>query len=271
MDAKVEMLKRLGDTDPVVACKTYRSLETMGLMFTAPGKSVQREDLARFLAAELNATDPGGVNGEGNKKPPVPRYSIQVRRQIARLLGYVNGPAQVPALAEAMKDLELREAARCALARNPSDEATDALLAALNEIGPEFRVGLVGSLGNRRGDNVVKRLQMLVEDFDPRVQRAAADALAGIPEPSNDLVLSALSRKSCRPVDHSGLGPAARCSHPDCQLTRQAAHKARVRLAETLARSGNRAAARKICQDILHGEAGEAHKKAAKIALESMP
>ncbi|HON68943.1 MAG TPA: hypothetical protein PLS23_20875, partial [Phycisphaerae bacterium] len=59
-------------------------------------------------------------------------------------------------------------------------------------------------------------------------------------------------------------------SKQECRLTRQAAHRARVRLADTLARRGDTVTARKIYQDIRHSEAGEPQKKAAEIALAAM-
>ncbi|HOA71877.1 MAG TPA: HEAT repeat domain-containing protein [Phycisphaerae bacterium] len=251
MDPKVEMLKSLGNADPVVAYKAYYSLEMAALAFTAPGRTAVREEMATFLAGELNATDPGGKDAQGKNKPPVPRYTIAVRRQIIQLLGYVGGAAEVPALAAALKNLELREAARCALEVNPSAEATDALLAALDDVGPEFRVGVVNALGTRGGEKVVKALQGLVNDEDREVRIAAAYALARIGDAGSDATLVALSKQECR-------------------LTRQAAHRARVRLADTLARRGDTVTARKIYQDIRHSEAGEPQKKAAEIALAAM-
>lgn len=251
MDSKTEMLKSLGDADQAKAFKAYYALETTALAFTAPDKVAPRREMAAFLAGELNATDPGGVDDKGKEKPPVVRYSIAVRRRIARLLGYISGPAEVPALAEAIKDLDLREEARCALDRNPSDEATAALLAALNEIGPRFRVGVVGSLGDRRGEQVVKALQGLANDEDREARIAAAEALAKIPDATSDGVLVTLSKQECR-------------------CTRQAAHKARVQLAETLADSGNKAAARKVYESVRHSEAGEPQKQAAEIGLKGL-
>jgi hypothetical protein len=251
MDLKVEMLKSLGHADPVVAYKAYNSLETAALAFTAPGKTAVREEMAGFLAGELNATDSGGKDAQGKDKPPVARYTPAVRRQIIRLLAYVGGASEVPALAAALKDLDLREPARCALEANRSDQATDALLAALNEVGPEFRVGVVNALGGRGGEKAAKALQGLVNDEDREVRIAAAGALARIGDAGSDATLVALSKQECR-------------------CTRQAAHRARVRLAESLARGGDKITARKIYQDIRHSEAGEPQKKAAEIGLAAM-
>jgi HEAT repeat protein len=251
MQARVEMLKDLDNADQAVAYKTYQMLEMTALAYTARDKAAPREEMAAFLAAELNATDPGGKDNNGNDKPPVPRYSMRVRRQIARLLGYVAGAAEVPALAAAMKDLELREEARCALDRNQSEAATEALVAALDEVGPTFRVGVAGSLAGRSGSSVTKALQALIDDEDGAVRVAAADTLATIPNADSHDVLVTLSKRECRP-------------------TRQAAHKARIRLAETLARAGDKAAARKIYQAVRHSEAGEPQKKAAGIGLDSL-
>lgn len=251
MDAKVEMLKSLGAADPVAAYRAYQMLEMTALAFTAPGKESPRRDMAAMLAGELNATDPGGKDDKGKDKPPVARYSIGVRRQITRLLGCVAGAPEVAALAAAIKVLDLREDARCALHLNPCEEATDALVAALGEIGPRFRVGVVGSLGERRGEKVARALAQLVNDPDLEVRIAAADALAKLPDPAGDETLVLLSKQECR-------------------CTRQAAHRARVRLAETLAAGGDKNAARKIYQSIRHSEADEPQKHAAELALKSL-
>lgn len=251
MDSKVEMLKSLGSDKQVVAYKVYQTLEATAIAYTAKDKGPARQEMAGFLAAELNAQDPGGKDNKGKDLPPTPRYSAGVRRQIAGLLAYIGGAAEVPALAEAMKDLDVREAARMALDRNPSDEATEALIAALNEIGPAFRVGVVGSLGIRAGEKVVKTLQSLVNDPDGEVRIAAAQAMGKTADASSDAVLITLSKQECR-------------------CTRNAAYKARLQLAENLARKGDKGAARKICQSVLHSEADEPQKKAADIALKSL-
>jgi hypothetical protein len=251
MDLKIDMLRNLGAADPVVAFKTSQMLSTMAMASTAPDKSALRAEVAGFLAGELNATDPGGKDDKGKDKPPVQRYSTAVRNQVARLLGIVAGAAEVPALAQAMKDLDLRESARCALDRNRSPEATDALLAALAEVGPAFRVGVVGSLGDRGGERVTRALQGLADDEDVEVRLAAADALAKIPDAGNDAVLSQMSKQAC-------------------PCTRETATKARIRLAETLARAGDKSAARRILQDIRQSDAAAPQKKAAEIGLKGL-
>lgn len=251
MDPKIEMLKALGNPDQAAAYRAYQSLEVTALAYTAPGKEPACREMAAFLAGELNAKDPGGKDENGKDKPPVLRYSMPVRRQIVRLLTYISGPAEVPALAQAMKDLDLREDARCALDRNGSQEATEALLAAIDEIGPRFRIGVVGSLGGRGGEKTIQALQPLANDEDREIRAALADALAKCAEPAVDATLVLLSKQECR-------------------ITRQAAHRARLRLAETLAGKGNKAAARKIYQSVLHSEAIEPQKHAAETALKNL-
>jgi HEAT repeat protein len=251
MDPKVEMLKTLGNPDQATAYRAYQSLEVTALAYTAPDKVAARKEMAAFLAAELNATDPGGKDDKGKDKPAVQRYPIAIRRQIVRLLGHVSSAAEVPALAQALNDLDLREEARCALHNNRSEEATAALIAALGEIGPRFRVGVVGSLGDRRGEAVIKSLQQLVNDEDREVRIAAADALAKMPDAAGDATLAALTKQECR-------------------CTRAAAHKARIRLAETLANAGDKNAARKILQAVRHSEADEPQKHAAEIGLKAL-
>ncbi len=258
MDLNVSTLKKL-EGDQVTVFQTYQTLADMALKSTAPGKDKDRQELAAFLASELNAMDPAPPDkddkdkkkDEKKEKPPIQRYSFAIRNQIARVLGMVAGEAEVPALAAAMKELELREAARCALDRVKGNAADEALIKALEDVGPEYRVGVVGSLGDRNGDKVVKALQGLANDLDQEVRVAAFDALAKIPDASSDEVIAA----------------AAKCK---CPIARQAAVKARVRLAETLARSGDKSNARRILEDIRRSDANAPQKKAAEIGIKAM-
>lgn len=245
-----QMLESLGG-DQVESYQAFETIEAEAWQATAPGQSARRAELARFLAAELNATDPGGKDDKGNDKPPVPRYGMRVRNQVARLLGIVATDAEVPALAAALDPFDLRESARCALDRVASPNSTDVLIAALGQVGPAFRVGVVGSLARRSGENVTRALRSLANDPDAEVRLAAADALAGMPDAANDEMLSTMSKSACR-------------------CTRSAANKARIRLAETLSRAGDTTAARRIYHSVLHSEADEPQKDAAKAALEAM-
>lgn len=259
MDLDTNTLKKL-DGNQVTAFQTYESLLDMARKATAPGKADDRKRIAAFLAAELNATDPApkeeppkGKNNEPVKeKPPVPRYSMSARSQIIQLLGIVAGDDEVPALVTASQELTLREPVRGSLDRMRGQAATDALLAALTDVGPEYRVGVVNSLGVRGGKKVVQALQGLTDDVDNEVRLAAWDALARIPDAGSDAIIAA----------------AAKCK---CPVARLGANKARVRLAETLARSGDKAAARRIYEDIRRSDTvAPAQKQAAEIGIKAL-
>ncbi len=251
MDLKQDMLKNLGVDDQVVAYRAYENLASFADVSTAPGKAALREQLATFLAQELNATDSGGKDDKGKDKPRVPRYNMRARNQMVRLLAVVGGVREVPVLAAAMKHLDLRESARCALDRIDGEAATNALIAALNEVGPEFRAGVVNSLGNRSGAKVIKTLQPLITDNDAAVRLAAADALAKTADAGSDAALTLMSKQ-------------------ECPCARKAAINARIRLAENLAQSGKKPAARKIFQSIAQSDADLPQRKAAEIGLKSL-
>ena len=250
MDLTVDTLRKL-DADATTSYQAYQALETAARQNTATDRAAQRGAMAAFLASELNATDPGGKTAEGKDKPPEARYSKRVRNRVAQLLGIVGDAAEVPALATAMQELELRESARCALDRNRSEAATDALIASLAEIGPDFRVGVVGSLAKRAGEKVIRALQPLVDDEDTQVRLAALEAMAVLPEPQNEAAMLKLATSPC-------------------PCTRQAAAKARVRLAETLAKAGDKLSARRIWQAVRNSDADEPQKHAAERGLASL-
>lgn len=250
MDLNATTLEKL-DGDPAVSRQVLAELESMARQATAPGQDARRAEIASFLATELNAVRPGGKNDKGEDKPPVQRYSARVRNTIAQLLGIVGGPEQVAALALALLDLDLRESARCALDRIDSSASTSALILSLGASGPRFRAGVVNSLAARGGERVVKVLQSLVSDEDQEVRMAAVDAMAKIPDASSDAVLAGLAEAPC-------------------PCTRQAASKARIRLAEKLAQAGDGVAARRIYQAIRNSEADAAQKKAAELGLAAM-
>ena len=243
----------LGDKDQVVAYRAYKNLEETATRAGAPGLDSRRAGLAAALTAELLAKGEPPKNKQGKPKgPPPPLYSTGVREKLCRLLSYVAAAGEVPVLAELMGDLDVREMARFALDRNTSDAATDALITALDQVGPTFRVGVVNALGKRQGPKVLDALQKTAsEDAIPEVQIAAVEALANSPEPSNaDIVMK-----------------ATKCPVPG---HKSRAYKAAVRLAETLAGAGHKSAAVQLYRAIQAGDADEAQKKAAGIGLKTL-
>lgn len=251
MEAIESLTEQLGAADQTAAYKAYQSM--LRMVTVLPGNDPgQRGEIAAILAAQLNATVPGGKDKEGKERPPKIRYSTEVRNRLLELLAYVPVAKEVPAIAEAMKDLELRESARQALARNDTTEATQALVTALKQqSGPEFRVGVVNALAGRSDQEAVKALREAIGDVELPVRIAAAEALALQPDPANDALIVKLT-------------------NADCSECRCRAYKARVRLASTLVQAGNTSAARTIYKDIARGDAGAAQKKAAEIGLKAL-
>src|SRR5262245_4436138 len=241
-----ELAEQLGNADPKVA---YRARQELAQTTADSGKKGESQaEAANALAAELAAKTKTTRNG---KEEETPKYSATVKNQIAQYLSVVAEDAQVPALASALTSLETREMARWALERIPTAAATAALITALDQVGPEFRVGVVNALGRRKGAEVQAALLKTASDEDIHVRLAAIEALANFPEPSNDEPITAAAK---------GGPPRARAR----------AHRARVRLAETLRIDGKKDAAIAIYKAIVANDADEPQKKAARLALEQM-
>src|SRR5262245_5726791 len=117
-----ELVIQLDSDDRVRAHQAFRKLADAVDRVTDPGAAAEREALATSLATELIATTdvPSAkvelTNVPGSKvKPLQPRHSVAARRHLCRFLSQVASDAQVAALATALNDLEVRDAARCAL------------------------------------------------------------------------------------------------------------------------------------------------------------
>ena len=243
-----ELVAQLGDNDQVKAYRARQALlEAVG---KAGGNPQERTAIANALAEELTAKtqNPGQPGKPGEEKPT---HSAQVRNQVAQFLGQVAEDAQVPAVVAALQELETREMARWALDRIPTPAATTALIAALDQVGPEFCIGVINALAKRRTPEVVAALHKQAADADAGVRLAAVEALANSPEPSNDQPIVA----------------ATKAGSP---RQRARAQKARVRLADTLRVAGKKEAAIAIYKAIIANDAAEPQKKAARLALERL-
>lgn len=243
-----ELVKKMGDADPAVAHKAYRDLEDVATEANTPGNG-ERARVAAAMAAELNARGAPKKDKNGKEKPGGLLHSHPARSGLVRLMNYVAGESEVPVLAGLTKDLGLREMARFTLERIPSEAATEALINALEEVGPDFRVGVIGALAKRQSAGALAALKKSADDEEKPVRIAAVEALAGFADPSNDAIIVKATKSDCR----------------DC---RARAQKARVRLAGTLAKAGNDAAAKRIYSAIRQSDADEPQKKAAQIALQ---
>jgi len=255
-----ELVQLLGADDRAAAFGAYQEL--LEKILPATSYRSRKKNLHASVAAELvkeltskvevNVTPKKKRNNKEVKKKVKlkPAYSAGVRNKILRLLSFVTGPGQIVALTEALNDFELREMAIYALDRNKSAKATNALISALNQVGTDFRVGVVNYLSKRREGNVLGVLRKTASgDSDPEVRMAAVEALATFPEPANEDVM-------------------VKAADSDCKCIRSRAQKARVRLAETLVKHDKLEEAKNIYKAILAGDTGEAPKKAARIGLD---
>jgi hypothetical protein len=259
-----QWIGQMGDRDQVVAFFAYQSLQEEVFRAGGPGDPAEQNALAAVLGEALTAlAKPGQAGREGAsfrnnaflmaaaQQSVQLYYPARVRTGLARLLGYLPVEAAVPYLERALGDLEVRETARQALENNPSERATDALVAALDAPGPEFCAGVVNSLARRKGEKVKSVLRKAATDQQAEVRTAAWLALADFPDPVHDAVLENVIRNA----------PAEE---------RRVAHIGRVRLAETLRSAGSRSAAERIYRAVLAGDAPEPHKKAARLALQKL-
>ena len=245
-----EWVAQLASEKPAEAFKGYKQAEDAATRATAPGKESARAELAAALAAELNAKTAPRKDEKGKTIGPEPMYKPVVHGKICRLLACVAGAKEVPALVEALGNLSVREPARCALAANASAEATEALIKALEEVGAEFRVGVVNALGKRPGEKVVSVLRKAAAgDEAPEVRIAAVEALANIPEPANAEVV--LKATQCK-----------------CPVGATRAWKAAVRLAENLRKVGMKSEAAELYRKI-EASGPKAQKAAAGIGLKA--
>ena len=233
------------------AFKAYQALEMMAAVASRPGKNqTERKRVASELAAavgpQLEAIDKAR---ESHRDQYAEQEFVHPCMKTLRLLSFIAGPAEVLVLAKAIKRLDVREMARFALDRRVCEESTAALIKALDEMGPRFRVGVVNALAKRTDSQpAADVLKGLVGDVDREVVMAAVDGLANFADPT------------C----HAAMTKALKCK---CRKTAQHVDKARLRLAETLVKAGKPNPAKRICSAIISSEANDAQKTAAKIIL----
>ncbi|UCD27831.1 MAG: HEAT repeat domain-containing protein [Planctomycetota bacterium] len=251
-----ELVKQLGSEKQEIAFVAYQAILEKILPTTSYQSRRKREHvpMAAQLATEFNAkteVKPADKKGKkGKQEPPKPLHSTAVRNKVLRLLSYTATDGVLETIRNAFKDLETRQMALYVLCRLTSDRATDLLIEALDQVGPTFRVGVVNALGKRQGEKVLAALKKTAtEDPEAQVRIAAVEALANFPEPANDTII-------------------AQAANSDCKHMKAAAHKARVRLAETLRNTDKKSHAVKVYNAILSSNASQIQKKAAKLGLE---
>ena len=97
-----------------------------------------------------------------------------------RMLRRVGSAQSVPALAEMLADEELSHMARFALQYMAAPEAGDALRRAIDELDGELRIGVIGSIAQRKDRKAVGAIAELVRDTDRDTSRTAINALGRI-------------------------------------------------------------------------------------------
>jgi HEAT repeat protein len=252
MDTVAQISEQLGSSDQTAAFKARRALAVRAAAAGTPGKEAERTALAAELAGCLVAKADAG---DDKKKEPTARYSVAARNALCRALADVGGDAEVPALVQTLNDFDVREMARFALDRIPTAGATKALAEADDKlVGEEFRVGVTNALGKRRDAAAVEALKKATSDTSTEIRLAAAEGLALQPEASGDAAIVEVRKQ---------LGPSSPRATKRMDI-------ARLQLAATLAKAGQKDAARNIYQGLASDGADEAQKKAAKTALEHL-
>lgn len=75
--------------------------------------------------------------------------SVNLKREIIWMLSEVGDDNSIPVISEFLKDRDLRDDARCALQRIPSDKALEAIKKAFQDSNDEFKFALADSLRAR--------------------------------------------------------------------------------------------------------------------------
>jgi HEAT repeat protein/type 1 glutamine amidotransferase len=109
-----------------------------------------------------------------------PKSSFAARQFVCRVLRRVGSARSVPTLAKMLHDKELSHMARFALQHMPAPEAGDALREAVDSLGGNLKVGVVGSIGQRGDEKAVPQLARLVRTSDKTLAAAAITALGRI-------------------------------------------------------------------------------------------
>ncbi|AKJ65245.1 ThuA domain-containing protein [Kiritimatiella glycovorans] len=159
-----ELLPQLASEDLDTRQQARHTLLEEAAHAARPGAEAEREAYCENICAALQ------------QRPPVPAAT-----ELVRTLARFGRGESVSTLAALMdhSDRHLREAARQALAVNPSPEADRALREALKEGGDARRVaGLVFAIGCRAEPGTTGVLAPYLRHKDPRVFEAAAKGLA---------------------------------------------------------------------------------------------
>jgi len=250
MPTVTELCNDLCSGEQVRAYQARQALTKLCFEVGAAGRENDRTTTAQELAQYLTKLKPAKDN-RGEATVESMNTSLGAI-DVCRALAAVGGDAEVVAVVECLKNIDLREAARWCLARMTCQAATDALASALQSAaGTEFRVGLINALAKKNGSATVEALRSATTDNEPEVRLAAAEALAQMPDATLDAAIAGIATGAS---------------------TRRAARtaRARLRLAETLLRTGNKDAAKMVFAAVAAADVPAPQKKAALAAVSTL-
>lgn len=251
-----QALKDLASTDERKAYTARMLLSKAAAEAGKPANAELRKKLAAGLAKMLEAGTPDVKEGKYSLRRPDGGLldKNEGRRDAAALLALVATDAEIPTLTKAMDDPDVREDVRFVLQQTPGEASTAALVAAAKDaIGPVFRMGAVAALASRTGRAVVEALTECVADVSTDLRVAACAALARHADASVDPVLAKVAEEFGN-------------NRHGNEVT-----KARLRHATTLAKAGQKAAAKRVCEAVAGCSfCTEVQKKAAQRMAASM-
>jgi HEAT repeat protein len=211
------LMPDMGNDDPGKRNDPQATLERIAFHASRPGADADRAACSKAIAARL-----------GPQTGPLGR--VWLLRQLERIGRQEAVPQVAPLLAD--KDALVRESARRALQKNPSNEANTAIQRAIGSADAPWRAALLNALAERRDPSNLDTLLQEAASGDDGVRTAAVIGLAKLGNASG---LAAIELAMNRGT------PRARRIATDCRL----------QLAAALVAQGNRAAALSIYKKVL--------------------
>jgi len=162
----------------------------------APLLAIDREVIQAMASAQSRAACAARLASllEAAETTPAARQYVCLK------LRQVGTPAQVPLLARLLANAELSDSARQALETIPGEESAAALRTALGTLQGTPLVGVVNSLGARRDEQAVTKLQELAAAADPPAAEAAVRALGNIANDKAAAFLAGRAEKMPAPL-----------------------------------------------------------------------
>ncbi|MCK4772714.1 MAG: ThuA domain-containing protein, partial [Candidatus Latescibacteria bacterium] len=109
-----------------------------------------------------------------------PGSTFTARQFSCRMLRRIEPEQSLPYLSQLLRNEELSDAARFALQGVESPEVDRIFLEALDELEGDLRIGVIGSIGQRRSKEAVPRIAALLDDADPALAGACITAMGEI-------------------------------------------------------------------------------------------